>query len=73
MAIGFASLVTAKHTMGVALSWGAPKIIQAADSDLGGVVGVQFVTLVPHTVALLCGLALACRHGPLLATRRGAR
>ncbi len=62
--LGFAALVVAKHAMSIALSWSVPRVLTGVHSTLGGVIRVQMMTLLPHAVALACGLTLSCQLPP---------
>ena len=55
--LAFSVLVVAKHVIGMAVTWGSPLILAAAEDDKSGVLAVQMSVLLPHALATLAGTA----------------
>ena len=60
-ALGFGSLVLAKHAMGSVVSWGVPQLLRGAGA-MHGLYSVQATVLVPHAIAMCAAVNLALSH-----------
>ena len=61
--IGFACLTIAKHLNGIVMAWSVPLLIGSTQHEINGVLRVQLVTLIPHTISLMAGVVMATKLG----------
>ena len=68
--LAFAVLIVCKHLISILASWFMPRVVARAASDLLGLLNVQLVTLIPHSVSVTAGGVLCALHiGPRAVSR----
>ena len=60
--LGFACVVLVKHVIGILMSWGVPRILSTTDDAVVAISRVQLILILPHSLSVLAGVALARMH-----------